>query len=329
MMMNEEKELMTVLSVLEEGVDVGKMPASSALNQLKRTIHTPAKPTFWQTIKQEIQTMFKRKAVLAPVLAIFIIGLFVASPTMRAAASDFLGYFRVNKFAAITISPQQMALLEEVLDSGINPGTFELISEPGRPERLNNLREASIATGISVKNVQLLGSADLIYTATGGAGRLTIDVEGARAILSATGADPSLLPDSVDGKDVNVTIYQNVMQEWDEGYSFFQMESPLVQYPDGIDPMVMGTALLQVLGLDADEAARLASTIDWTSTLLVPIPQGIANYEEVTINGNSGLAVSNPNGGESGIVWQENGVLYGLAGEATVKELTRLANSVR
>ncbi|MCK5922616.1 MAG: hypothetical protein KAG66_16865, partial [Methylococcales bacterium] len=310
-------------------VEVGKMPAFSALRQPKQTIHPPAKATLWQTNIKEIQTMFKRK-ILTPIFALFLIGMFIASPTMRATASEFLGYFRVSKFAAVTISPQQMALLEDVMESGINPGTFEMTDDPGRPELVDNLREATIATGFTAKEVQIFGEADRIYTANGGSGRMTIDLEGVREILKATNVDPNSIPESVDGKDVNVTIYANITQEWDNGYNFFQMESPLVQYPDGIDPVVMGTALLQVLGLDAEEATRLANTIDWTSTLLVPIPQGVANYEEVTINGNSGLAVSNPDGKESAVIWQADGVLYPLAGEnATIKELTRIAGSVQ
>ena len=101
-----------------------------------------------------------------------------------------------------------------------------------------------------------------------------------------------------------------------------------MQYPERFDPTVLGEALLQFLGLNPQEAQRLASQIDWTSTLLLPIPSNIASFEEMTVNGVSGIGLSSVDGSLNALVWQENGRLYLLAGGQPPLELAELANAL-
>ena len=85
-----------------------------------------------------------------------------------------------------------------------------------------------------------------------------------------------------------------------------------------------------VLGLSADEAARLAQEIDWTSTLLLPVPTDFATFNEVMVNGKSGIAITSLEGTGSAVVWQEDGVLYMLSGETlSVEELLSFTGSIR
>ena len=107
-----------------------------------------------------------------------------------------------------------------------------------------------------------------------------------------------------------------------------QTVSPVVQYPDELDPALVGEALLQVLGLNPLEANRLANQIDWTSTLLLPIPSSMASFQEVTVQGVSGIGLSSVDGTINALVWQQNGRLYLLAGAQSTEVLTELANSV-
>jgi hypothetical protein len=85
---------------------------------------------------------------------------------------------------------------------------------------------------------------------------------------------------------------------------------------------------LEILGLDKEEAARLSQEIDWTSTLLLPIPQDIANYHEVTVDGVSGMAVSELDGRSATIIWQKEGVIYSLFGDRSAEELLALTDSL-
>jgi len=95
-----------------------------------------------------------------------------------------------------------------------------------------------------------------------------------------------------------------------------------------LDTDVLGEALLQFLGLTPLEAQRLAGQIDWTSTLLLPIPSTVATFQEMTVNGVSGIGLSSLDGRINALVWQKNGTLYLLAGPQTTAELAALANTL-
>jgi len=270
--------------------------------------------------------MFKRKYTFAALAVLVLFSLAFAFPSVRAAASDFLGLFRVQKFAAISVSPEQLAMLEEIADSGLFPGEIEMTEEPGDLTAVDSLAEAEAITGQPVKTLAELGEPDQIYTMTGGSGRLIINVEDTRSIVEMAGVDPALIPDSLDGAPVNVTVYPAVSLQW-EDIVLVQSPSPLVEYPDDVDTAALGEALLKVLGMDTRQARRLARNIDWTNTLLLPVPENIASFSEVTVDGVSGIALSSINSRDTALMWQKDGIVFILSGRS-IADLIEAANSL-
>lgn len=271
--------------------------------------------------------MFKRKYALATMAILVVFSLAFAFPSVRAAASDFLGLFRVQKFAAISISPEQLAMLEEIAESGLMPGQVEMIDEPGEMTAVSSLEEAEASAGLSVRTLAELGDPHQIFTVDGGSGRLIVNVEDTRAIVETAGVDPSLIPDSLDGASIDVTVYPAVSQQWDD-VVLLQSPSPLVEYPDDVDTVALGEALLQILGMDSRQARRLARSIDWTNTLLLPIPENVATFTEVQVDGVTGIALSSLNGRDVALMWQKDGVVFILSG-GNVAELIEIADSLQ
>lgn len=274
--------------------------------------------------------MLKRRSIAIGLAAVLLIAVTFSFPAVRTAASDFLGLFRVQKFAPISISPQQMALLQEVAEGGASPGEMIIRREPGAAVEMGSLREASVTTNVSARTIAALGPAERIYAIDGGDGSLVVDLEGARALVEAAGADPLLLADELDGARVDVLVYPGIQQVWGEdlgadGYMFLQAQSPLVEYPPGLDPLPLGEAVLQVLGLDEREASRIARNIDWAGTMLLPIPREAATFSEVFIDGVNGVALTPITGeGAAVVLWQKDGNIYAFAGPGTVDDLVQL-----
>jgi hypothetical protein len=107
-----------------------------------------------------------------------------------------------------------------------------------------------------------------------------------------------------------------------------QTASPLIDYPDDVDPQALGQALLQVLGMSESDASALAQEIVWTDTLLLPIPENVATFREVTLDGGSmGIALTSLEGDLAGVLWQRDGIVYTLAG-ADIDYLIEIANSL-
>lgn len=317
------QEVLDTLSVLSPTAAERPESAPQALARLRTEIDPKRDSYFFGRIME----MFKRKYALAAMAFLVLFSLAFAFPSVRAAASDFLGLFRVQKFAAISISAEQLAMLEEIAESGLLPGEIQMIEEPGQPTAVSSLAQAEAAIGQSVKTLTGLGVPDRIYTMTGGSGRLIVNVEDTRAIVETAGVDPALIPDSLDGQPVDVTVYPAVSQQWDE-IVFLQSPSPLVEYPEDVDTVALGEALLQILGMDTRQARRLAGSIDWTNTLLLPVPENVASFSEVQIDGVSGIALTSLNGRDTALMWQKDGVVFVLSG-SEVADLIKVAESIQ
>lgn len=275
--------------------------------------------------------MSNRRVIAVGLTFVVALAVLMAFPSVRAAAGEFLGLFRVRQFAPLSVSPQQMALLERLGEEGLQPGEFVVTQELGEPETVDSPDAAAAVAGFTPKSLPNRGELIRTYLMKGGAGYLVVDLAGARAIVEAAGADPLLLPDSLDGARVDVTIHDSVGQLYDNGVILLQSPSPDVNYPADVDPTLLGEALLQVLGTEPAEAHRIAQSIDWTSTLLLPIPQELGAYREVTVNGVSGVLLEpfDPNE-EAAVVWQQDGVVYMMrAGRLSVEDLLAQANLVR
>jgi hypothetical protein len=317
------QDVLDALSILEPAASDAPRPASHSLAQLRQAMEQgDRRPIFWR-----FMSMSNRKYALIPLLVVLLLVVAFSFPGVRAAASDFLGLFRVQKFSAISISPEQMALLEEVAESGLYPGEIEMIDEPGEPQLVDSLESAEAMAGWQARSPGGLAEPDSVYFADGGHGQLTVNVENARALISAAGVDPALIPDSLDGATVDVTVYSGISQNWNEGVALMQSPSPLIEYPDEVDTAALGEAFLQVLGMEPEQAQSLAQQIDWTNTLLLPVPENVATFNEIFVDGVSGLGLTSIDGQNSAILWQKDDIVYVLSG-AEIEYLVDLANSM-
>jgi hypothetical protein len=300
--------------------------AALALQRVKHHIdtrtHTRNSRSYDMTSNRRILTVG-----LATVLVLLSL---MAFPSVRAAAGDFLGLFRVQKFAPISVSPEQLALLEQLGDQGLQPGEFISTMEPSDPQEVVSLQDAEALTGYELLEVRNRNLPASVYVTGAGSGYFVVDLEGARAIVGASGADPSLLPDNLEGARVDVAVYPSVQQIYSDGLKLMQTPSPTVNYPEDVDPTLLGEALLQVLGVESEAAHQIAQSIDWTGTLLLPIPRNLATYREVTIDGAMGVALEPFSADEDpAILWQKDGMIFMMTGPESTDELISQANRLR
>lgn len=325
---DELQEVLNRLSTLSPGREDAPWHPAEALTQFKQ--HHAYRQDADAPSKRSFNIMSNRRFVVAGLTLVMAMALLMAFPSVRAAASDFLGLFRVQKFAPVSVSPEQMALLGQLSEQGLSPGEFVTVTEPGDPVPVDSLEAAAALTGYQILTLADSDVSAEVYVTSDAAGYLDIDLAGARAIVEAAGADPMLLPDSLDGERVNVHVYKAVQQLLSDGTMLMQTASPDVNYPDDVDPTVLGEALLQVLGSDPATAHRMAQSIDWTSTLLLPIPQDLGSYSEVSIHGITGVALApfDPNE-DPAVIWQKDGMVYMMTGPVLIEDLIAHANRLQ
>ncbi|NDJ53431.1 MAG: hypothetical protein GYB68_10150 [Chloroflexi bacterium] len=170
----------------------------------------------------------------------------------------------------------------------------------------------------------------------------TPELEPLQAAFEALGLDPNLLPAGLDGAEIEASMSGGIMQAYGEiggsdFYSVMQSPSPSVDLPDDVDPQQMAVAMLQLLGMSAEEAADLSESFDWTTTLIIPVPTGLDGLQEIEVRGQPGLMFTGEGhwDQEEGayfeqavVTWQENGQIFVVTAEAGPQEALLFANTL-
>ncbi|MBN1310232.1 MAG: hypothetical protein JXB30_02355 [Anaerolineae bacterium] len=258
--------------------------------------------------------------------AALLVGLVAWTP-VGALASDFLSLFRVERFVVVGVDPQRVDQLVQALDQDTFFGEQEILEGGGEPVRVASLDEAIRIVGFRPKQAaKSLGEPTNILISSQTVMRFTPDIEALRTIFNEVGLDQELIPANIDGRPFDISVPAGVMLNYQDPdtlslYSLAEMPSPTVTVPEGVDIQALGGAMLQLLGMSPQEAERMSNTIDWTTTLVVPIPTDMmSNMQEINVRSSSALMFWNDpdaEGHQAMLVWQEAGHLYVITGPGT------------
>jgi hypothetical protein len=149
------------------------------------------------------------------------------------------------------------------------------------------------------------------------------------------------VPAGIDGKVVEVRKAPIVIQQFHGAGTtradLLQSNSPEIGVPSGLDVVRLAEIGLRILGLDAGEARRIATTTDWRTTLLVPVPLNATTFREVTVRGNQGLMITMSGKDSAGdqvrqgtlVLWSEGDRVFAARGTISYKDLLQMAESVQ
>ncbi len=288
----------------------------------------PALARFWKRARPALapatRTPQRRRWrwAMAALATLAVVGVLFSFAPVRLVAAQFLGIFRVQKFAVITVDParlEQLAGLQDLAMAAL--GEPAVLRQPGTPQDVADAAGATALAGFRVRVPADLPAGAVLQAfrvTTGPALRFEVQREQAQALLLAAGVEDVALPD-VATLAATVDIASVVDQEYriaGQHVSFVQSPSPAVDVPAAVDPAQLGQALFRFLGVPAEDAERLARQIDWTSTLVIPLPSNVAQFREVEVDGVTGLLLE-PVGSTRGgaVLWQRDGIVYAVVGE--------------
>jgi hypothetical protein len=106
--------------------------------------------------------------------------------------------------------------------------------------------------------------------------------------------------------------------------------SPVVNVPADVNLVQLAEIGLQIAGMSAVQAREFCQTVDWKSTLVLPIPPFVRTYQTVTVDGVQGTLMTSANrrGPQTVLIWVKDGIIYLLASPAGSSEAIALANSL-
>ncbi|GAB4217507.1 MAG: anti-sigma factor [Roseiflexaceae bacterium] len=316
--------------------------AQAALARLRATAgttrtDTPPAPTHQRRTPMTNQKPALRRGLIAAVAVVALLSL-LALPPVRTAASGLLQIFRVQKVVFVPISRDRMQQLDQ-LDfdkSSLFVGEPRVLNAPAEPRAVSTSVEAAALVGFNVAQPSAL-PAPATTTKVMVQDRQTVEaqvnVQGARELLQLMGITDISLPDALGSAPIHADVAPTVLSSYSgPGYEvkLIQGRSPNVTLPPGVDLAQLGKAALRLLGLTTAQAEAMSSQIDWSSTLLFPIPTDVSQLSQITINGNTGMLV-NSGRNESMVYWQQGDRFFVLqtSGRISEDQLLVLAESVR
>jgi hypothetical protein len=280
---------------------------------------------------------------------VVIVALVLSIPATRAMASQLLSLFRVQQITVVPIDFSGMQQLSG--DSTLGKQVSQLVSssltvtkQPGDPVTVSDAAQASQEAGFTVRLPQG-ETASRISVQPGGAFAFTVDRAKAQALIDEAGRKDLVLPASIDGANVSVSIPTGVTAAYgacptqqDQASQIVETKrslmngtplpqaadcvllaeipSPTVSAPPDVNVEQLAEIALQFSGMTEAQAAEFAKTVDWTSSLVVPIPKNAATVETVQVDGVTGTLIQRPadDAPQFALLWVKNGVIYMIGG---------------
>ena len=110
-----------------------------------------------------------------------------------------------------------------------------------------------------------------------------------------------------------------------------QAPSPTVSVPPDLNMAEIAEAALELAGMSAEEARSFCQTVDWSSTMVIPIPRNTSYYENLSVDGVEGTLITEalPEGSRYSLLWVKSGVIHSLSGRGNLYDARAMAASLR
>ncbi len=307
--------------------------------------------------------MFK-KLFASPVLKVglaivVILAIVVSIPATRALAEQLLGLFRVQQVVVVPVDYTGMEQLTG--NSALGKQFSQMISSsvtseqsPGAPVTAQDAAQASQLAGFTVRLPQGMTPSD-ISVENKSAFSFTVDRAKAQALLNEAGRSDLVLPASIDGADISINIPAGASASYgtcpqpgseDNGVSMngsagrryadcvilAEMPSPTVSAPADVNIPQLAQIGLEFTGMTPEQAAAFTNSVDWTSSLVVPIPKNAATYEQVQVDGVTGTLIQRPadDAPQYLLLWVKDGIIYAISSLGSdSQQAIQMANSLQ
>ena len=278
------------------------------------------------------------QAVACAASLLLAVGLF-ALPSVRAGAETFLDLFRVVNFVAVPVPTARVTALQRGLDLPRMLGEqVHVVQAAGPPQGVATAEQAGVLTGIAVHLPTWLPEGlTLQWIEVLGEQRWTIAASSQKLqqVLDTLGITDLAVPPGLDGQTAAIHVYPSMRVTYGTRTGqvlFIQARQPDAVLPPGTDLPLLAEIGLRVLGFEPNEARRFANSIDWRTTLLVPVPASVANFHEVDIGAGKGLLIetAGTNGPRtSQLLWSAGNSVFALIGDVRPEELFEMARSTQ
>src|SRR6266550_6300928 len=285
-----------------------------------------------------------------------IVTILVSVNPVRSWAQRVLAMLRVQKIQVVTIDPTTLISGSEPdsrpyrLINQFIADNVVVTMDPGKPEVVSNVARAAQLAGYPIRMIGSLGAPHSVEVNGETAFQMTVNRDRVETLLDEVGRSDIRIPASANGALVAVHIPKIVIsmygdcpvrhrygdsnpQSHAEALAERKMErmanmkntnctylvqapSPTVSVPPELNMSEIAEAALELAGMNPADAHSFCETVDWSSTLVVPVPRNSSSYETVSVDGVEGTLITEtfPQGDRYSLLWIKNGVIHSLMG---------------
>ena len=300
-----------------------------------------------------------------------VVAILVGVSPVRTWAQRVLAMLRVQKIAVVTIDPSTLMTGREPdsrpykLINQFMADNVVVTMDPGKPDIVASVTKAAQLAGYPIRTIGSLGAPQSIEVNGETAFQMTINRDRIELLLEEVGRSDIRIPESANGALIAVHIPRTVISMYGdcparhahaisdtqsqaealaerkmEGMAsknnthctyLVQAPSPTVSVPPELKMAEIAEAALQLAGMSPSEAHSFCQTVDWSSTMVVPIPRNTSSYETVSVDGVEGTLITEKLSQENrySLLWIKNGVIHSLAGHGNSSDALTLAASLR
>ena len=299
-----------------------------------------------------------------------VVAILVSVSPVRTWAQRILAMLRVQKIQVVTIDPTTLMSSSEPdsraykLINQFIADNVVVTMDPGKPDVVSNVTKAAQLAGYPIRMIGSLGAPRRVEVNGETAFQMTINRDRVATLLDEIGRSDIQIPESANGALIAVHIPKTVISIYgdcpvrhryvssnpqsqaealaerkmermanakDTNCTYFiQAPSPTVSVPPDLKMSDIAEAALELAGMTPGEAHSFCQTVDWSSTLVVPIPRNSSSYEVVTVDGVEGTLIRETLSQENrySLLWIKNGVIHSLAGHGNSSDALSLAASL-
>jgi hypothetical protein len=330
-------------------------PALSAME--RRAAAPPRRRSFWLP---RLTPAWGAATVAA------LMALLLASSSGRAVAQKLLGMLRIKAVVAVPMEHDFIAegkgeMLQQLLADSV------VKTKESRRLAVSSRDEAARMASMNVRLPELRTDAPQLYVNTESAFHFTVNQQRLDTLLSVAGRTDLQFPPELNGAQVFVDVPAHVVARYgncppenlheptqppyDNCVVVAQTPVPTVVTLPELNLSGVAEFGLQLAGMTPEQAHVFSQTVDWTTTIAVPIPRNAATFETVTVDGVKGLMITGladrqvvMRGGPGadvshnritrlppayGLIWVHNGVMYSVGGLGNPSLAQPLAQSLR
>jgi hypothetical protein len=299
-----------------------------------------------------------------------MVAILVSFNPVRSWAQRVLAVLRIQKIQVVTIDPTTLMSSSEPdsrpykLFNQFVADNVVVTMEPGKPDVVSDVARAAQLTGYPIRVIGSLGTPNNILVNGEAAFQMTINRDRVETLLEEVGRSDIQIPESANGALIAVHIPKTVISMYgdcpvrhghvtsnsqsqadtlaerkmermanikDTNCTYLiQAPNPTVSVPPDLNMSEIADAALELAGMSPAEARSFCQTVDWSSTLVVPIPRNSSSSETVAVDGVEGTLITETlsQGNRYSLLWIKNGVIHSLAGHGNSSDALSLAASL-